>query len=256
MDVKMEDSSLAQVAYEHIKVRICDGQFPMGHKMSETQLAKDTQVSRTPVRIALARLEAEGFLTWEANRGYRVTVFSIEDVRAIYGVRAILEAEAVRLSGRRGLSAALVRELTDLTRQMEEIVSIPDHSAEQRARFLKMNHRFHRQIYDNCGNEFLLRQIASTADLPLALRNFFSFSAEQLTESHAAHVNILAALTSGEADRAAGLMREHIWAARDRMSVKKTKRASSEARRVPMSRGKRILVPAKERARGKKENQG
>ena len=223
---------------------------------AESDVQDWTDLEGLRVGIALARLEAEGFLTWEANRGYRVTVFAIEDVRAIYGVRAILEAEAVRLSGRRGLSAVLVRELTELTRQMEEIVYIPDHSAEQRAWFLKMNHRFHRQIYDNCANEFLLRQIASTADLPLALRNFFSFSAEQLTESHAAHVNILAALTSGEADRAAGLMREHIWAARDRMSVKKTKRAGSQARRVPMSRGKRILVPAKERAGIRKESEG
>ena len=93
----MQEVSLGQVAYEHIKNRICDGQFPMGCKMSEMQLASEIKISRTPVRVALARLEAEGFLTWEPNRGYRVTVFSIEDVRAIYGVRAILESEAVRL---------------------------------------------------------------------------------------------------------------------------------------------------------------
>lgn len=247
----MNDVSLGQVAYEHIKERICDGQFPMGCKMSEAQLADEIAISRTPVRVALARLEAEGFLTWMPNRGYRVTVFSIEDVRAIYGVRAMLESEAVRLCGRRGLKSELVQELTALNERMEQIVSRSEEASDDRTLFLQLNHRFHRRIYENCGNPFLLRQIASTADLPLALRNYFAFSSEQLAESHSAHLSILSALVAGEPDRAAGLMREHIWAARDRMVVRKTRRQPDNADRQPKSRGKRVLMPGKDRPKAK-----
>ena len=245
MEPPSGDTNLAQSAYERVKACICVGTFPMGAKLTEAQLAEEAGVSRTPIRIALSRLEAEGFLTWEPNKGYSVTVFSIEDVREIYGVRALLESEAVRLAGRRGLGSKLAASLTDLTREMGCIVSASYDEAEKRKAYLPLNHQFHSLIYDSCGNRFLLRQIASTADLPLALRNYFNFSAEQLTESHTAHLNILAALKKDEADRAAGLMREHIWAARDRMSVKKTKRQGKTRSRPLSPRGKRILVPRK-----------
>lgn len=253
MEERSGDTNLAQTAYEHVKACICDGTFPMGAKLIEAQLAEDAGVSRTPVRIALSRLEAEGFLTWESKKGYRVTVFSIEDVREIYGVRALLEAEAVRLAGRRRLDAKLSAELTRLTREMGEIVAEAQVETGAREAFLRLNHKFHALIYESCGNRFLLRQIATTADLPLALRNYFNFSPEELAGSHTAHLNILAALINGEADRAASLMREHIWAARDRMSVKKTKRREMERSRPLSSRGKRILVPGKERTAGREE---
>ena len=243
----MYDASLGQQAYDHIKKLICDGQIPMGQKMSEAQLAKDMAMSRTPVRIALARLEAEGFLSWQPNRGYNVTVFSIEDVRAIYGVRAMLESEAVRLCGRRGMKAVLTRELQSLTDAMGKIVSNPCDDPEGRSEFLRLNHRFHRLIYENCGNPFLLRQIAATADLPLALRNYFAFSPKQLAESQVAHEMVLTALMAREPDRAAGLMREHIWSARDRMSVRKTKRRRAAPAGQASSRGKVTLIPGKDR---------
>ena len=54
-------------------------------------------------------------------------------------------------------------------------------------------------------------------DLPLALRNYFNFSSQQLQVAHSDHVRILDAVKGGESERAAGLLREHIWAARDCM---------------------------------------
>ena len=91
--------SLAQIAYEALRAKICDGVFGMGDKVSEAVVSELTGMSRTPVRAALSRLEGEGFLIHEPNVGFRVKVFTVEEVREIYGVRALLEGTAAGIRG-------------------------------------------------------------------------------------------------------------------------------------------------------------
>ncbi|WP_417721561.1 GntR family transcriptional regulator [Salipiger sp.] len=239
--------SLAQIAYEALRAKICDGVFGMGDKVSEAVVSELTGMSRTPVRAALSRLEGEGFLIHEPNVGFRVKVFTVEEVREIYGVRALLESEAVRLAGRRGLSDPVKTRLCALRDAMAGIVAHETGSNAERLVFQRHNYDFHNLIYDQCGNRFLRNRIDAAMELPLALRNFFNFSPEELAKSHEAHVSILASLVDGDAERAAAHMREHIWAARDRMAVRKTRTRRQGGRRPEVSsRGKRILTPGRQ----------
>lgn len=213
----MDDRNIQ--AYRLLKQKIFGGAFRMGERLIETRLAEETGLSRTPIRAALGRLASEGFLEHESGRSHRMPTYSVQDVQQIYNCRALVEAEAVRLTACNGLAHAARLELDALVAGMGNLVDEPDELAPDalRQRFLVLNHRFHAALYEACGNPYLLRLIHQVTDLPLALRNYFNFSSEQLQVAHSDHVRILDAVKSGESERAAGLLREHIWAARDRM---------------------------------------
>jgi GntR family transcriptional regulator of vanillate catabolism len=74
-----------------------------GSRVPERDLAEAFGVSRTPVRVALSILEAEGLVTSEPNRGFVVNGFSIEDVLSAFDVRGALEGLAARTAVERGL---------------------------------------------------------------------------------------------------------------------------------------------------------
>ena len=208
-------------AYYELKRMMVEGSFAMDAKLPEAQLAKEFGLSRTPVRHALNRLEAEGFVVYEPRRGHRLRTFTAQDVEEIYGVRALVESEAVRLAALRELEPKTQSDLADLIARMETVLANPDRFEpdEVRTRFLRLNHRFHAELYASCGNRHLLRVIRQITEIPLVLRNYFNFSDEQLYESHRDHQSIYRALRAREPDRAAALTREHILAARDRMLV-------------------------------------
>ena len=206
-------------AYRELKRMMVEGKFAMGAKLPEAHLAQEMGLSRTPVRHALNRLEAEGFVVYELRRGHRLRSFTAQDAEEIYGVRALVESEAVRLAAIRGLEPKTGADLAGLIGRMETVLANPEglEPDEVRTRFLRLNHRFHAVLYGACGNQQLLRIVRQVTELPLVLRHYFNFSDEQLHASHQDHQSIFRALNAREPDRVAAMVREHILAARDRM---------------------------------------
>jgi DNA-binding GntR family transcriptional regulator len=205
--------------YERIKALIVEGRFAMGERLGEDRLSELVGASRTPIREALARLETEGFVVYSRNRGHRVVTYTAQDVYDIYACRALLESEAARLVAQAGLSDADAQELTALVDRMDECLRDRLERPAVRRRFLMLNHQFHGRLYGAVSNLHLQHMIGRMTDIPSVIRNYFNFSDSQLQESQAAHRGILRAILNRDPDRAAALMREHIWAARDRMLV-------------------------------------
>lgn len=196
---------------------VLDGTLQMGERLNVVKLAEILQSSRTPVREALSRLTSEGFATFVPNRGHFVVVYTAERVAEIYGCRAVLESEAARLAARAGLPAS---DRIEMERIIDEIDAKLVNAAADEGRLLKLvalNNRFHEMIYARCDNAELRRLIHQTTTIPRSIRNYFRFSERELQESNRVHRLILRAVADGEGDRAAAAMREHIWAARDRM---------------------------------------
>ena len=210
---------LSERAYRGVKALILDGAFRMGEKLGESRLAARLGLSRTPVHAALIRLEAEGLVVYAARRGHRMATYRPGDVQEIYACRALLESEAVRLVAHRGVPLAEAARLTSLVQAMDALLAREAdlEAAELRAEFLRLNHEFHGRLYDLQGNAHLGKLIRQVTELPRVVRHYFNFSAEQLHDSHRAHQSILRAVLARDGERAAALMREHIWAARDRM---------------------------------------
>jgi DNA-binding transcriptional MocR family regulator len=81
-------------AYEAIRGGIFSGDHPAGSRLREEELAERIGVSRTPVREALRRLDAEGLVEFMPNRGAHVASWSEDDLREIFGLRACSRASA------------------------------------------------------------------------------------------------------------------------------------------------------------------
>jgi len=204
-------------AYATIRALILSGELAMGRRMVETWLAERLGLSRTPIREALRRLTSDGLVVFMPNRGYQVVSFSAEDVAEIYSCRALIESEAVRLVALQGLPPAVKAHLDALVADARRLFTEATPSAVLRQRFLQLNNAFHDTLYRNCGNATLLRMIERDLAIPAGIRSYFHFSDVQLAASQAAHECILRAVLAGEDGRAAALMREHIWTAKDCM---------------------------------------
>jgi GntR family transcriptional regulator, vanillate catabolism transcriptional regulator len=212
---------LNSVAYQRIKEMILRGIIPMGTRLLETRLVPLLQMSRTPIREALQQLHAEGMLEEDAD-GLLTKKYTRTQILEIYHCRAILEGEAIKLIAETGFNETAAAKIHQVISTCDDILlGLSQSSTELEARFrnsfLIQNNIFHDTLYSICPNAMLLSMLRRTEELPEAIRNYASFSYEQLLASHLGHKQIVRAIEMRDAERAAALMKEHIWAARDRM---------------------------------------
>ena len=98
------ERSLAELAYERILTAILDGDFAPGDRLIMDRLAAELGISRTPVRDALRRMEADG-LVQPATKGFVIRSLDAADVRAMYEVREPVEGWAARVAATRAADA-------------------------------------------------------------------------------------------------------------------------------------------------------
>lgn len=110
-------SKLAQVAYEHLQEQLWSGQLSAGEKISEARVAESLGMSRTPVREAIRRMEAEGVVTQVPSSGTYVAVPERAEIVEAYEIRMAIESFAVRKATRR-MKPAQVLELQRLCDDM------------------------------------------------------------------------------------------------------------------------------------------
>ncbi len=141
-------------AYQEIRRRILDNEYPPAHQVLEQDLAADLGMSRTPMREALVRLQNEHFIQLIPRHGMRVVPLSLEDLRDTYEVLTALELTAierlVRANPDRRTLAPLDRALDDMDAALRQ---------RDRDAWAKADERFHRTLIDLCGN----RRLAAVA---------------------------------------------------------------------------------------------
>jgi len=145
--------SLTRLIAEELKEAILAGKLAPGERLSEEQLASSLEVSRVPLREALRRLEAEGYVTFLPNEGVAVSKPTQEEVQDYYSIASVLEGLAARLAvGRaRPEEVARLRELHQLLKEA--------YRAKDTERYFQANSRFHGFIAELAGNERLYRLI-------------------------------------------------------------------------------------------------
>ena len=198
-----------QKAYEAIRRAIIEGRFGNGMHLRAASLAESLGISRTPVREALRRLHAEGFVEFFANRGAFVARWSHEDAAEVFDLRLVLESHAAARAARR-LSPAEIGELAGLTDRMEAHASGP---ARDIGLVTEANKGFHSLIISAAGSRRLSAMIASVVEIALVSRTFSSYSDTSFARSIAHHRELVAAFTAGDERWAAAVMTSHIRAA-------------------------------------------
>ena len=134
-------------AYEALKEAIVRGQLGPGERIVEVRIAKMLRISRTPLREALLRLEAEGFVERIPSGGVRVKGLSEQEIRELYTVRSVLEGLAAREAAERLTERQLDR-LSIIVRQIAEADGpVPD-----LLRIARLGEEFHQIILEASGN--------------------------------------------------------------------------------------------------------
>jgi DNA-binding GntR family transcriptional regulator len=144
---------LRQSVYDALIDLIVGGELPPGQHMVETDLARQLGVSRQPIREALHRMEAEGWVDLRPSQGAFVHVPTDAEVDNLLDVRALLEAETARLAAAVPASAAKAAKLA----RLREICQEGQDAAEANdfATAVTVNNAFHAEIADISGNTVL-----------------------------------------------------------------------------------------------------
>ncbi len=134
-------------AYEEIRRRIINNEYPPLHQVLEHELATELGMSRTPVREALIRLENEKFVQIIPRHGMRVVPLSLNDLRDVYEVLTALELTAIERLARSRTDQASIAALDQALDEMDTALKKRDIDG-----WAKADERFHRMVLDLCGN--------------------------------------------------------------------------------------------------------
>lgn len=149
-------NSLSIAAYDLIRAQIQEGRYGPGDRVLEDEIAKALNASRTPVRDAMRRLEAEGFLVHESHRGMVIPKLDHQTVMELYSMWIVFEAAASGLAARHASDAEI-----DL---LDELVERSVREAKTPEQMADHNRRFHQTLYKSAHNRYLLKSVGVLMD--------------------------------------------------------------------------------------------
>ena len=198
---------------ETIKEGVRLGNFVPGQRLIENDFVSEMGFSRGPLREALRRLEAEGVVLLEKNRGAVVRRWSREDIANLYDVRELLEPQGAKLAARRAADGDDLRgRIESSRRRMKETFE------DAVSQYVLENARFHVLVAELSGNAWL-RRIVETLQLPVDRLAVFQFVSKGASRrSFHEHEEIIDAILGGNAARAEKSMRVHLRDSRKMIS--------------------------------------
>ena len=195
-------TSRADQVHREILQAIRNGRYQPGERIRETEVADWLEVSRTPVREALRRLESDGLLTFESWRGVVVSDLNRQQIGELYAMREVLEGAAARMAARH-IDDAEIEMLGLLLEQAEEAVDDP-------GRLAGINRKLHQTIYVAAHNQYLLQTLKQQENAVALLRGT-TFALPGRAETAASeHRDIVEAIRNRDADASEIAARLHI----------------------------------------------
>lgn len=191
-------------AYDELKRRILDNELPPGTRALEQEIALLLGMSRTPVREALIRLTQEGMVEVRPRHGMRVLPIAVNDLREIYDLLAGLEATAVDILARRGLTLAEGAELDRLVADMTAALQRDDLDG-----WAEGDARFHRTLVEMSGNQRLIAMVDAIRDQSHRARMATLRLRPKPSLSNDEHAAVIAAIRRRDGETAHRLHRAH-----------------------------------------------
>lgn len=194
-----------EAAYELVKARIVDGTYGPGYRLVLEQLAREFGFSPVPVREAIRRLEAEGYVEFIRNVGARVAHLDTEAYGQAMQALALLEGYATALAAPR-MRASDIKRARETNHLMADALTAFDPAS-----FTELNHRFHSVILDRCPNTYVRHLAAGEwARMDMVRRSSFAFVPGRARGSVDEHERIIALIEAGADAHAIELAaREH-----------------------------------------------
>lgn len=193
---------LAEVVYQSILAGIRDGEYHPGERIIEATVARNLQVSRTPVREAIRRLQSEGRVIIEPQRGAVVAELNRQEISELYVLRQRLEGIAARFAAQHASDAEI--------EIMEQILERSHDAADDKRELNQINWELHFAIYHAAQNRFLLKSIDAIADAMALLRGARYIPDSRPDELYQEHRRIIDAIKKRDPDGAENAAQQHI----------------------------------------------
>ena len=201
--IKPERHRLADEVYDQLVNAIANREIAVNDRLVQEKLATELQISRTPVREALMRLEHEGVLSASISGGFRLYQMNREEIRELYQARAAIEGQAARILATRKDP----KEIADLR---ETILREEDIHIETVQAYFKANHTIHRRFIELTGNRFLLEMLNVTWGKAMAIHLFGSIANVDLAKSLGSHMELVDVIATGDKTAALEAVTAHI----------------------------------------------
>ena len=196
--------SLTDEIADIVRERILKGEYEIGEKIKENQIASELRVSRTPIREAFKLVENEGLIDYIPNRGCFAKGFTKQDVEDIYAVREALEEMAVRWAVAR-ISENEIDEMEEQCDLMEFYTRKKD-----KKKVMEMNTSFHEVIYASAESRFLAQVLRSYKDYIDKTRKSVFYEQSYLEAILQEHRAILEGIRERNEEKAVAAMARHL----------------------------------------------
>ncbi len=200
--------SIAERVYQDLRGELLFGQIPLGERLIEEHLAERYACSRTPVREALHRLQADGHVVKHPMGGITPQPPQASQLSELYELRVVLEDLIVRRAAKSGdmmqvadLRASWVG-LSELSPERLATISTPD--------FVYADEAFHEGLANAAGNATAARYLRDYNERIRILRVHDFTTQDRIAATIAEHIELADAVIAGEGDAASALMRVHI----------------------------------------------
>jgi len=185
-------ASKSERAYDYIHERITRHQYSPGYRLVLGTIADELEMSVVPVREAIRRLEAEGYVTFERNVGARVAVPDETEYVNTMQVLSLVEGSAISTAAPL-LTGRDLAEARHVNAQMHQLIERFDPHE-----FTRLNQRFHTILFEQCPNPHLLDLVhRGWRRLPGVRDSTFTFIPERAGHSVDEHEQIVQLIEDG-----------------------------------------------------------
>jgi DNA-binding GntR family transcriptional regulator len=210
--------SLQEQVYARLRRQILDGTLAPGRELGQEHLAKQFGVSRVPLREALNRLHAEGFIELRPRFGYAVTSLNRAEIIEIFELRMVVEEHAVMVATQSRLDQDVL-EVGRLLRKFEALqrgtTGAPDF-----LRWCGVNREFHERLMAGSRRQRLCDVVMNLRDAVEPYIRIESNLSGHVDQAEAEHRAIFESFRQGDAETAGRLTREHCRSTLERLLSK------------------------------------
>ncbi len=195
--------SLKQQAYNAIRAKILNCEYPPNTFLNEDLLCREFNVSRTPIRDALSRLEQENLVKIISKKGIMVAPLTLNEINTIYETRILLEPYILCTYGSRITDSKL--------QKMQENIKKAEKKLDHIQELYTLDDEYHRMIVELCENKYLIQCYSNIYAQNLRLRIISgNDNKDRLSASCQEHKMITDAILNKDYEQSAKAMRTHL----------------------------------------------
>lgn len=208
-------ASLPEFVYGELRKAILNGVFAPGQMLRQEDVAQKMGVSRSPLREALPRLEAEGIVVLHPRRGYAVAELQPDEINEVFELRVLLESHIAKQSIAMRTEADIAR-VYDIANQMRQISELTTDN-DRLAKWFELNASFHDALLEPAKMPHYMRSLATARGVIEAYIRTEVRLTGDLHEAQVEHTKLAQAFVNGDATSFIELTRLHSHHTRDRL---------------------------------------